>query len=256
MSRTKPAECAGVVKSITKLWRRLVTRPIENDPLPRESSVAPTPIVWPIRRNIKGWFPRPIPPRGFAEVLAARRSWRSLNEPTLLDVLDAVSAATLVQSNLVGDPFERSRRAVASAGALHPISVVVMRPALWPLPLRVDPWSGRLQALKVADGAALRRGIELLVSMVPNGNPTFAALLGDIALVDGAYANPGSLLWRDAGALLATLHLCASAIGLGFCPLGLLGNEIAAALFPGNDRIVACGTAAIGVVNATLEPER
>ncbi|WP_408887591.1 nitroreductase family protein [Roseicella frigidaeris] len=165
-----------------------------------------------------------------------------------------MAAATLVGFLLPGDPLGRSRRTAPSAGALHPISVVVLRPG--PLPMRVDPWSGRLQALRPADGAALHRGAERLHEMLPDGEPTFLALLGDLGLVDAAYANPGSLLWRDAGALLATLHLCASALGLGFCPLGALGGEVAAALFPNESRVVACGAAALGVPNTPAPAEQ
>ena len=82
--------------------------------------------------------------------------------------------------------------------------------------------------------------------MLPDGRPTYLVLLGETGLVGAAYENPVSLLWRDAGALLATLHLCATSLGLGFCPLGVLGAEFAEAIFPGDATVVGCGVAAIG----------
>ena len=188
-----------------------------------------------------------MPTRGFSTVLAERRSHRSLQCPNLRDVLDVVAAATLVHSADRDDPTGRSRTASPSAGALHPVSVIVVRPFASPLPFHVDPMSGCLQGLRVTHPPEFAAQVRDLNSMLPNGRPTYLALLGDLARVDGAYANPGSLLWRDAGALLATLHLCAVALGLAFCPLGPLGEGFARGLFPHEPRMVACGTAAIGV---------
>jgi hypothetical protein len=185
-------------------------------------------------------------------VLSARRSWRQLERPTLGDCLDVVSAATLVDSKLDNDPYERSRSSAASAGALQSVSVVILRPGAETLPLRIDPWGGALQQLRVTDRSALRKGTERLLGMLAAGRPSFVILLGDTARLATAYTNPESLLWRDAGALMATLHLCASATGLGFCPLGALGTEIRDTLFPGDARVVACGTAAIGVAGASV----
>ena len=189
-----------------------------------------------------------MPTRGFSTVLAERRSQRSLQRPNLRDVLDVVAAATLVHSAERDDPTGRLRTASASAGALHPVSVVVVRPFSTPLPFHVDPMSGCLRSLRVTDGRSFAAQVRDLISTLSDDcRPTYLALLGDMARVEGAYANPGSLLWRDAGALLATLHLCAVASGLAFCPLGPLGEGFARGLFPNEPRIVACGTAAIGV---------
>lgn len=58
--------------------------------------------------------------------------------------------------------------------------------------------------------------------------------------------NADSLSWRNAGALLATMQLAAGGLGLGFCPLGLLGEEVAASLFPSSGRLVAVGTCLVG----------
>jgi hypothetical protein len=116
-----------------------------------------------------------------------------------------------------------------------------------PLPLRVDPALAGFQVLSITDRPTMHAEVKHLRALLPVGRPTYLVLLGDLTLVDAAYANPGSLLWRDAGALLATLHLCAASFGLGFCPLGVLGNGLRAAIFPDLDRVVACGTAAVGV---------
>lgn len=175
-----------------------------------------------------------------------------LAPPTLGDVLTVVAAATTIRSVAEGDLFARSKRTAPSAGALHPISVVIVRPGPPALPLRVDPASPGFQALSVVNRTAMCNQMRHLNAVVPSGQPTYIVLLGDIRLVEAAYVNPNSLLWRDAGALLATLHLCAANLGLGFCPLGLLGESFKSAIFPEVDHMIACGTAAIGVPSCAI----
>lgn len=74
---------------------------------------------------------------------------------------------------------------------------------------------------------------------------TAVFLLGDVARVTAVYENSLSLLWRDAGALLQTLFLSATAFRLAFCPLALLGREIAEALGL-EGRLIGAGSAVIG----------
>ena len=81
--------------------------------------------------------------------------------------------------------------------------------------------------------------------IVPHARGTAVVLLADAARVAAAYDNPQSLLWRDAGALLQTLFLAATAFRLAFCPLGILGHEVVQALGL-KKRITAAGVAMIG----------
>jgi len=70
--------------------------------------------------------------------------------------------------------------------------------------------------------------------------------LGDLGRVASHYAEPISLLWRDAGAYLQTTALAATAYRLAFCPLGILGNEVVAALDLNHTLVRAVGSAIIG----------
>lgn len=65
--------------------------------------------------------------------------------------------------------------------------------------------------------------------------------IGDASKVDAAYTDADSLILRDAGALLATLCLCAEWLGVSARPLGFLGDEIVQQLgFPAS-RFVGLG---------------
>ncbi len=53
------------------------------------------------------------------------------------------------------------------------------------------------------------------------GKGTVFWFVADLARVGAKYRNPESLVWRDSGALLATLGVVAEALSLNFCALGL-----------------------------------
>ena len=72
------------------------------------------------------------------------------------------------------------------------------------------------------------------------------ALICDMAALHAVYEAADSLGWRDAGATLQTLSLTATAAGLGFCPLALLGGEVCDALGMG-PRWRSVGVAVVGL---------
>ena len=227
----------------------MVPLPTDDGPRPRSRELAVEALVWPVARVVRGWQAAPLPlGRAFGDVLAARRSHRTLLRPSTRLVADLVAAATLPTAILDGDPLQRHRTVVPSAGALHPISVVFVGAGLHAAAFRVEPWSGMLQALRPADPGSLRAARDALLGILPaGGGATLVLLLGHTAMAEAAYTDAASLIWRDAGVLLATLHLVATASGLGFCPLGALGTAAARALFPRAEHVVGCGAAAVGI---------
>ena len=55
---------------------------------------------------------------------------------------------------------------------------------------------------------------------------TVLLFVADFALSAAFYESGESLVWRDAGALLATLALTSEALHLNCCPLGFTGESI------------------------------
>jgi hypothetical protein len=82
--------------------------------------------------------------------------------------------------------------------------------------------------------------------MLPDALCDYLVLLGDPAVTESRYSDSRSLLWRDAGALMQTLHLCATAYRLAFCPAGISGGEIASAIFGTGTRLIGAGVAVVG----------
>ena len=141
------------------------------------------------------------------------------------------------------DHFRRSRRPSPSAGAIHPIDVLLVHGTS--RVFRYAPLTHQLEILRVSDPAALRSFVRDCHQILPEALGTAIVLVGDMNRVATLYERPESLLWRDGGVLLQTLALVATAYRLAFCPLGVLGNAVVDALtLP--EQVAAVGVALIG----------
>lgn len=162
------------------------------------------------------------------DVLARRRSRRNLAPASTANL-----AALLVRAGrtrtLAEDPSGRQleSRPFPSAGARHPHELVLascgvdgLDDAWWwfdpftcdlvPVAAAPDPDSA---LVAIADVAAMGR---------PPTAAVFAAAAFDRTL--SRYPAGSTLAWRDAGAVLATLHLVATELGLASCIIGTSGT--------------------------------
>lgn len=143
--------------------------------------------------------------------------------------------------------IKTEHRASPSAGGLHPVSVVCH--------LRGDDTPPRLylprtHQFAVLDGAELGCGADNdhdVQQLLGTVNGCTLRFVGDLDKVRAAYENPESLLWRDAGALLATLCLTAEWLGLTAAPLGLVGTQHVRSLGFPTGRFAALGALQIGM---------
>ncbi|NYH21750.1 nitroreductase family protein [Paraburkholderia bryophila] len=197
---------------------------------------------WPILRVVPfGQHSAPAE-RSFLDVFESRRSVRALTSAPLDELVDALRLALVPRFWKDGDPLRRSRRPALSAGALHPISVLLFAGATV---YRVNADESVLEELNVP--AELRTSwVSKCKRMLPDADGAFIVLIADMARPMAAYEKSESLVWRDSGTLLQTLALAAESYGLGFCPLGIVGNEVVDSL-PGAEQLLAVGAAAIGL---------
>lgn len=185
-----------------------------------------------------------MPAKDFGEVLEDRHSRRSMSEPTV-DQLAALlwHAARTRQSGTGRFGLRWEHRAAASGGGLHPTELVLVSRAADTAEV-YDPVRHRLVQL-ATPGPEVRSLKAKASEVLPDAAGAILVLIGDIGVVSNAYENPESLLWRDAGCLIATLHLCAEWLGLAFCALGLLGNELASSVGP-RERLQGVGVCMVG----------
>ena len=157
-------------------------------------------------------------------------------------VLNAIAYATQPRQVLSGDPFARSRRLSLSAGAIHPVGILLTQGSRV---FHYDAHAHELDILRVQQPPFLASFAEDCGQILPTASGTGIVLVGDVARIRALYERPLSLLWRDAGALLQTLALVASSYSLAFCPLGILGTAVLDAIGRAG-RFSALGAALIG----------
>jgi len=179
----------------------------------------------------------PGPEAGFRSVLEQRQSVRQLG------VLPRAKLGTLLwHAARIRSNERREDRPAPSAGGLHPIAIVVLEPPFSRAQL-YDPLRHALGELAGLDQTNLEAASRPIVEIL-SAPSTVILTLANFQLSEAYYSNSESLVWRDAGCMLATLHLTACWLGLGSCLLGALGNGVASIVSP--DGIV-CGTGAIAV---------
>jgi hypothetical protein len=214
--------------------------PTDGEPAPRTATVAH-------RRTIDASsllaLPRVIerPLADFFDVLDARRSATGATLPTerLSSLLWHSMRLRERRPGRFG--IGRESRSSPSAGGLHPIRLLV---------LPVDGADGGIyddhrHALAPVNDAALNLNRASIAEILETAQGTTIQFAVDATLVGACYDNPESLIWRDAGALAATMCLVATALDLTATPVGRIGDFIVkAASMP--DGFVGAGAVHIG----------
>lgn len=164
-----------------------------------------------------------------AKVLENRHSARSFGSTTLAQVATLVMRSGRVREwTTVEDGYQATHRPTPSAGARHPFDLHLVAGRL------VDDLDSGIYIFDAPAGALVRpRGAKVDPAALLNrlgdhlGAPTPPAaavfLVGYIDRTLSRYPAGMSLAWRDAGALLQTLHLCATDLRLRSCIAGTCG---------------------------------
>ena len=192
------------------------------NPSPREQALEHPELRWP------DGLVRPLeadPPactEAFDDVLARRRSSRTfapLSAVRLSGFLSRSCRPSQVGTGAAGQRL--SRRPAPSAGALHPIHLVLSLPEekVW---LRYDPWAHHL--VELASPIDPREVRAQLVDVLPGGDSVLLLLAAEPGLTAAKYHAAQSLVWRDAGVLQGHMALVAAAMRLNFCLLGVTGD--------------------------------
>lgn len=208
---------------------------LTDEPCPRTPPLAWRPYRPPVVATEHLTRPEAPPPRDFGDVLRSRRSalagpigWSDI----AMLLWHAAGTKGHAPAGRAGLPIEW--RPSPSAGGLHPIQLVCINDR-GDGPVRLyDPIEHAFQLLDVPHGEITAKNATAVAQVVGAHRGCTLRLIADVGKVGAAYSNPESLIWRDAGCLIATLCLCAEWLGLAACPLGFLGDDMVAPLgFPG-----------------------
>lgn len=172
---------------------------------------------------------------------ASRRDFRTV-DPQSLGMVLWYTAKTWARHG--SHRLRWEHRATPSAGGCHPIDVLALRPD--PLQLTVyDPVSHALCTLTVHAEAlsALRSAVE---NLFPVGQGTVLWHAAQPGRTLARYEHGESLVWRDAGALVAVTAVVAEGLGLNCCPIGITGEPYLSAALEAEGRVVGVGGVVIG----------
>lgn len=143
-------------------------------------------------------------------------------------------------------------RAAASAGGLHPIHLLVI-PAAGRGVAIYDPTRHRNRVLDGIEPDALRAAVDEVLVVDSCREATLILLAAEVNRTASVYENAESLVWRDAGCLLATLQLVCAWLSMACCPLGVLGAPLLRAC-GADGSVVAAGLLAVGEPKSALLP--
>lgn len=215
------------------------------NPRPKQQPTPYTPIEWTGQRielSIKGSARAPH----LAALLAARRSRRDFAAPATLDdlaaILELCCRTREVQASDLG--FDLEFRPHPAAGAIHSVHTLVQREndENW---MYYDAQAHQLVSLP-GTAAAANAARSAADELVPAANASLIALVAEPNKAAAKYKSPESLIWRDAGVLLGYFSICAEALNLSFCPLGITGQPMLDRELDEQGRLCGVGMALLG----------
>lgn len=227
---------------------------MQNNPRPKNQEDTPSRFHYPIKEIIR--LPHLTSSHfnstDFWEILSKRKSTRNFQQITL-DIINKIlwSSAKVKELYVQDNGYILSHRAYPSAGARHPIDILIQSETLGNENslYYYNPFEHSLN--KLESNTILMKGLRDHVNSLfdPNSNSEKGTIFWFLAHIDrsGAkYENPISLIWRDAGAVINCIQLSCTALNLNSCAIGSLGEPYMSQLFLNTENIVSAGGIIVG----------
>ncbi|RYG98596.1 MAG: SagB/ThcOx family dehydrogenase [Alphaproteobacteria bacterium] len=214
------------------------------DPIPRTAIHPYAPVVWNIKERLSLGVSAGEELAPMSTTLDDRRSERTF-APIPEALLSALLWHTARTKESAPSPlgFEIEHRLTPSAGAIHPVHLVLQlaNEGGW---ARYNPQQHSLDVLVNGD-----RLLQPLVGhsekVMPRGNGRLILFVAEPGKTAAKYENSDSLIWRDAGILQGCLGLVAASLRLNYCLLGITGNPWVADL-SNEGKLEGVGVAILG----------
>jgi SagB-type dehydrogenase family enzyme len=196
-------------------------------PKPRCAPLEYIPFEWPYTAIESLPLPTERLDIGFFHVLEKRRSVRDHGDLSISDLASLLWFTCRIKSwgdnSALGFPC--SLRPVPSAGAIHPIHVLISSPTSggWKRYIPESHSFGTIDANVVSD-IPFR---ETLAEFFPCSHSIIISLVAEPGKTASKYEFPESLVWRDAGVLQGFFAITAAALDINLCPVGVTGAPLA-----------------------------
>lgn len=201
------------------------------EPNPRQLASLYEPVQWAKGTVLELEPLSSLPIADLHALLRNRRTQRRFGTLTTIQLGNLLGLACQTQAARASPyGFPQELRMHPSAGAIHPIHVLCQRQldGAWE---RYDPVRHALVEIPGTERFAV--GARACVSEIVNsGAAVLIALVAEAGKTHAKYTASESLVNRDGGVVLGYLSIVAEALGLNFCPLGVMGDAFVAPLAP------------------------
>lgn len=217
---------------------------ISNAPPGRKAGWSATGVM---ERSVNEWFAK----KSFDEVMELRRSPSVIEETNLELTLGFIRHVFFIREEGQAENIGLAHKPPISAGALHPIDVLVVAGPEVQEPILFSDYDSKYLTLSIKCINTFASAIANCREILPTARGHLILFVGDKRRVEEKYRPGTSLLWRDAGAALQACAMAAFAYGFAFCPLGDTGTAILDQLNPPHEEFVALGLAVFGQIETT-----
>lgn len=223
-----------------------MTRIDLRSPVPRTVSIQRRRHVYKIRNKQYLDIPTSVKEVGFFATIESRQTRREfgkVSDEALSTLLWYCCKTRRLRSLADGQLVEH--RCCPSAGGIHPIDTLLVDREK----TRLFLYDGLAHALCNLEGIRepdLRGLTDEISSIVQLDNCQIVWFVAQFDRTLSLYENGESLLWRDAGVVVATFCYVAEALGLNCCPIGIHGEPFISRLLQTSGDIVGVGGCLIG----------
>lgn len=217
---------------------------MDKDPRPKTNEETVPSFSYP--GNEKVFFKKPdvFVNRSFFEVATERTSQRkfsALPESRLAQLL--WYSAKVISTHSQANGYILSHRPSPSAGARHPIDIIVSMPSKERKLEYYNPFDHSLTVV-TTDQILVDNFVDHINQCMEIQEGTIIWFLAHQVRTGAKYDNPESLVWRDAGALIYCMQIVCAALNLSSCAIGTLADPHIKILF--GEEVISAGGIIIG----------
>lgn len=195
------------------------------DPYPKLKEDDFTPFVYQIKsrqllnRNFNS------PQKDFLSTIFERRSSRDFSKLTLIQLEELLFNSCKISSiDLDDSGFLKSKRVVPSAGARHPVDLLISLPDDSRSLNYYNPLDHSLSELLLEQNK-LSNFFCNINENLPIENACIIWFSIQTNKTASKYNNPSSLYWKDTGAIMYAIQIMATYLELKSCPIGTLASN-------------------------------
>ena len=217
------------------------------NPIPKKNSDRFIPFTYPTKEKVVLSKPSDHKTANFLDIIFSRRSSSDFSKIELNELSKLLYYTTSISNiEIDEDGFILSKRTVPSAGARHPIDLLISLPNLSAKRglSYYNPIDHSLNNLNIE-----RKKLDCFLLDVGKCLPIKNACIIWFSIqtkkTSSKYHNAESLYWRDAGALLYCIQIISTFLNLKSCPIGTLAFDSFKNLFA-SKKLLSGGGVLIG----------